>query len=130
MGLADVIRVKGRGRIVWMGLAMMVSTRLWLAGVVSPSRDTLESQNHCWTGAGLLTGLAAVVHWQRDQAQRQQACDRGDTTHGARECETCGSFAAPFTRRRLCCKNAGSNTMDVKFSSPLGLRSLIQTTQQ
>lgn len=23
-----------------MGLAMMVSTRLWLAGVVSPSRDT------------------------------------------------------------------------------------------
>jgi transposase-like protein len=37
---ADEIRVKGRGRIVWMGLAMMVSTRLWLAGVVSPSRDT------------------------------------------------------------------------------------------
>ena len=37
---ADEIRVKGRGRIVWMGLAMMVSTRLWLAGVISPSRDT------------------------------------------------------------------------------------------
>ena len=30
----------------------------------------------------------------------------------------------------LCCKNAGKNTMDVKFSSPLGLKSLIQTTQQ
>ena len=25
--------------IVWMGLAMMVSTRFWLAGVVSPTRD-------------------------------------------------------------------------------------------
>jgi transposase-like protein len=37
---ADEIRVKGRGMIVWMGLAMMVSTRLWLAGVVSPTRDT------------------------------------------------------------------------------------------
>ena len=37
---ADEIRVKGRGIIVWMGLAMMVSTRLWLAVVVSPTRDT------------------------------------------------------------------------------------------
>jgi transposase-like protein len=37
---ADEIRVKGRGMIVWMGLAMMVSTRLWLAGAVSPTRDT------------------------------------------------------------------------------------------
>ncbi len=37
---ADEIRVKGRQMIAWMGLAMMVSTRLWLAGVVSLSRDT------------------------------------------------------------------------------------------
>jgi hypothetical protein len=36
---ADEIRVKGRAMIAWMGLAMMVSTRLWLAGVVSPTRD-------------------------------------------------------------------------------------------
>ncbi len=36
---ADEIRVKGRGRIMWMALAMMVSTRLWVAGVVSPTRD-------------------------------------------------------------------------------------------
>jgi transposase-like protein len=36
---ADEIRVKGRQMIVWMGLAMMVSTRLWLAGVVSVHRD-------------------------------------------------------------------------------------------
>jgi transposase-like protein/IS1 family transposase len=36
---ADEIRVKARGRIAWMGLAMMVSTRLWLAGVVSQTRD-------------------------------------------------------------------------------------------
>lgn len=36
---ADEIRVKGRGMIVWMGLAMMVPTRLWLAGVVSAARD-------------------------------------------------------------------------------------------
>jgi len=36
---ADEIRVKARGMIAWMGLAMMVSTRLWLAGVVSQTRD-------------------------------------------------------------------------------------------
>ena len=36
---ADEIRVKGRNMIAWMGLAMMVSTRLWLAGIVSVSRD-------------------------------------------------------------------------------------------
>jgi transposase-like protein len=36
---ADEIRVKGRQMVAWMGLAMMVGTRLWLAGVVSRSRD-------------------------------------------------------------------------------------------
>jgi hypothetical protein len=37
---ADEIRVKARGMVAWMGLAMMVSTRLWLGGVVSCTRDT------------------------------------------------------------------------------------------
>jgi IS1 family transposase len=37
---ADEIRVKGRRMTAWMGLAMMVSTRLWLAGVVSLTRDS------------------------------------------------------------------------------------------
>src|SRR5229473_5477832 len=36
---ADEIRVKGYKMIAWMGLAMMVSTRLWLGGVVQMSRD-------------------------------------------------------------------------------------------
>ncbi len=38
-GPPDEIRVKGRRLTVWMGLAMMVSTRLWLGGVVSLRRD-------------------------------------------------------------------------------------------
>ena len=38
-GQADEIRVKKQGGIVWMALAMMVSTRLWLAGEVSAHRD-------------------------------------------------------------------------------------------
>ncbi|GHO82434.1 hypothetical protein KSZ_04400 [Dictyobacter formicarum] len=36
---ADEIRVKGRKMVAWMGLAMMVSTRLWIAGTVSRSRE-------------------------------------------------------------------------------------------
>src|SRR6266849_5744992 len=36
---ADEIRVKGCKMIAWMGLAMMVSTRLWVGGVVSLTRD-------------------------------------------------------------------------------------------
>ena len=36
---ADEIKVKTQGNSVWMALAMMVSTRLWLGGVVSEQRD-------------------------------------------------------------------------------------------
>lgn len=36
---ADEIKVKAWGRSFWMGLSMMVPSRLWLGGVVSQSRD-------------------------------------------------------------------------------------------
>jgi transposase-like protein len=36
---ADEIRVKQQGGIVWMALAMLVQTRLWLGGEVSAQRD-------------------------------------------------------------------------------------------
>lgn len=36
---ADEIKVKTQGGSVWMAMAMMVSTRLWLGGVVGVSRD-------------------------------------------------------------------------------------------
>src|SRR5262247_468479 len=36
---ADELRVKNQGAIVWMALAMMVKTRLWLGGEVSEQRD-------------------------------------------------------------------------------------------
>src|SRR5262245_56390388 len=45
---ADEIRVKGRRLVAWMGLTMMVSTRLWLGGVVSLTRDRMLSRvRHC-----------------------------------------------------------------------------------
>ena len=36
---ADELRVKKQGGIVWMAMAMMVKTRLWLGGEVSAQRD-------------------------------------------------------------------------------------------
>jgi hypothetical protein len=36
---ADEIKVKTPTGVVWMALAIMVSTRLWLGGAVSPKRD-------------------------------------------------------------------------------------------
>ncbi|GIK38899.1 MAG: transposase [Chloroflexota bacterium] len=36
---ADEIKAKTQGGTVWLALAMMVSTRLWLGGAISPHRD-------------------------------------------------------------------------------------------
>ena len=36
---ADEIRVKAQGTVVWMAMAVMVKTRLWLGGVISVHRD-------------------------------------------------------------------------------------------
>lgn len=36
---ADEIRVKIQGKVLWMAMALMVLTRLWLGGVVSERRD-------------------------------------------------------------------------------------------
>ena len=36
---ADELRVKAQGQVLWMALAICVTTRLWLGGVVSATRD-------------------------------------------------------------------------------------------
>ena len=36
---ADEIRVKGQGKVIWLAMAIMVSTRLWLGGVIARKRD-------------------------------------------------------------------------------------------
>lgn len=47
---ADEIHVKTQAGVLWMAMAMMVSTRLWLGGAVSPRRDR-----------DLIAGLVAIV---------------------------------------------------------------------
>jgi hypothetical protein len=45
---ADESQVKGCKMIAWMGLAMMVSTRLWLRGAVSLTRDRRLADRLLW----------------------------------------------------------------------------------
>ncbi len=47
---ADELRVKTQCGIVWMAMAMMVTTRLWLGGVISTRRDQ-----------DLITRLVAII---------------------------------------------------------------------
>jgi transposase-like protein len=36
---ADEIRIKAQGKVLWLAMAIMVRTRLWLGGVIAQSRD-------------------------------------------------------------------------------------------
>ena len=72
---ADEIRVKKQGSVVWMALAMMMSTRVWLAGEVSEHRDMplmrrlIERVHHCAAHRPLLfctDGLCSYVRAIRE----------------------------------------------------------------
>ena len=56
---ADEIRVKGHRMIPWMALAILVSTRLWLGGVVSEHRDRCAGRSALGAGQSV---LRASVH--------------------------------------------------------------------
>src|SRR2546427_9735048 len=68
---ADEIRVKKQGGIVWMALAMMVKTRLWLGGAVSEQRDMtlirrlIERVKRCATHRPLLVCTDGLVSYIR-----------------------------------------------------------------
>src|SRR5438105_2533493 len=68
---AEEIRVKQQGGIVWMALAMMVCTRLWLGGEVSEQRDMplirrlIERVRRCATHRPLLVCTDALVSYIR-----------------------------------------------------------------
>ena len=79
---ADEIRVKTQGRIVWMALAMMVRTRLWLAGEVSEHRDMaliqrlIERGRRCAAHRALLCctdGLCSYIRAIRETFRDPQS---------------------------------------------------------
>src|SRR5438046_6737064 len=65
------MRVKKRGGIVWMAVAMMVKTRLWLGGEVSEQRDMalirrlIERVKHCAARRPLLICTDGLVSYVR-----------------------------------------------------------------
>jgi transposase-like protein/IS1 family transposase len=72
---ADELRVKKQGGIVWMALALMVQTRLWLGGEVSAQRDLslirrlIERGRRCAVHRPLLfctDGLCAYIRAIRE----------------------------------------------------------------
>jgi transposase-like protein len=82
---ADEIRVKKQGGIVWMALAMMVKTRLWLGGEVSEQRDMtlirrlIERVRRCaahrpllFCTDGLVSYIRAIRETFRDPVQTGQ----------------------------------------------------------
>ena len=70
-GQADELRVKKQGGIVWLALAMMVKTRLWLGGEVSEQRDLplirrlIERVRRCATRRPLLICTDGLVSYIR-----------------------------------------------------------------
>ena len=68
---ADELRVKKQGGIVWMALAMMVTTRLWLGGEVSEQRDMplirrlIERVRRCAAHRPLLVCTDGLVSYIR-----------------------------------------------------------------
>jgi transposase-like protein/IS1 family transposase len=79
---ADEIRVKTQGRIGWMALAMMVRTRVWLAGEVKEQRDMalirqlIERVRRCAAHRALLCctdGLCSYIRAIRETFRDPQA---------------------------------------------------------
>src|SRR5881628_2304394 len=68
---ADELRVKKQGGLVWMALAMMVKTRLWLGGEVSEQRDMplirrlIERVRRCAAHRPLLVCTDGLVSYIR-----------------------------------------------------------------
>jgi transposase-like protein len=85
---ADELRVKKQGGIVWMALAMMVKTRLWLGGEVSEQRDMplirqlIERVRRCALPRPLLFCTDGLVSYIR--AMRETFRDPVHTGQGGR----------------------------------------------
>jgi transposase-like protein len=85
---ADELRVKKQGGIVWMALAMMVKTRLWLGGEVSEQRDMplirqlIERVRRCALSRPLLFCTDGLVSYIR--AMRETFRDPVHTGQGGR----------------------------------------------
>jgi len=89
---ADEIRVKGRSMVPWMGLSMMVATRLWLAGVVSATRDS-----------SLADRMMAQVHKCSRTADAVLVCTDGWAAYPKSICRAFREKVKQTAGRGRCC---------------------------
>jgi transposase-like protein/IS1 family transposase len=82
---ADELRVKMQGAIIWMAMAVMVPTRLWLGGEVSPHRDLplirrlMQRVRRCALAGRILIctdGLCSYVRATREALRDQVSSGR------------------------------------------------------
>src|SRR6266436_4854741 len=111
---ADEIRVKKQGGIVWMALAMMVKTRLWLGGAASPvglyrwlgvlhpghSGDFSRSHTHGHRRTTPTASVAQCLDRPSRQALRAPASGRHGTPYCRWHTGTGGDASTPVARGR------------------------------
>jgi transposase-like protein len=83
---ADEVRVKTQCGIVWLAMAMMVSTRLWLGGVISTQRDRalITRLAHLLAACALVAPLLLVVDGFTSAVEAFRRAFRTRAHHGGR----------------------------------------------
>ncbi len=83
---ADEVRVKTQCGIIWMAMALMVSTRLWLGGVISTRRDQalITHVVHLVAACALLGPLLIVVDGFSSYVEAVRRAFRTREHHGER----------------------------------------------
>ena len=99
---ADEIRVKTRAGVMWMGLALLIESRLWIAGVVQPSRDRsladrlLGQVRACAHSVSQV--LVCVDGWAAYPKAIVRAFRERGENHGGKRAMLLASLAAPADR--------------------------------
>ena len=109
----DELRVKKQGGIVWLALAMMVRTRLWLAGEVSEHRDMAAAKAFFRSGSDALEGSGypqcTFTGLPNGRPPNSFACVSNAIAATSAwmlrlpPASSCSSSAAPRTRPTRCC---------------------------
>ena len=114
---ADELRVKKQGGIVWMALAMMVKTRLWLGGEVSEQRDLplirrlIERVRRCAAQSaplGLYRWLGVLHPGHSGNLSRPRAYRQGRTATAA-SVAPCFDRSSRQTLRASACRRHGAS---------------------
>ena len=107
---ADELRVKLQGQVVWLGMALAVSSRLWLGAVVGPRRDRhllrgIAAWVRAWSTPGpllvVVDGLAGYRDAFRRAFRSPQPGPKGRPKLVAWEGVVIGQVVKQYAQRRV-----------------------------